>query len=295
MSCVFESQKRTSIHGKVLFSLISSQKNLHTLCYFGSASAWSMGMSKAIYIGTAAWTIPRDVKSDFSSIGSQLQQYSRKLNAVEINTSFYKDHKATTYQRWYSTVPAHFRFSVKLSKFFTHEQRLKKGEKNLAENLASIMNLKEKLGVLVVQLPPTLEFSPEATQLFFTELRSTYKGPIAFEPRHPTWNSPQACEIQIQHHISRVIADPAPLGNNKELAPVGGIIYYRLHGSPVMYKSNYQISRLQIYAREMQKYLKQAPQVWCIFDNTTYGHATSNALTLTRFINGAQPESHLYA
>ena len=68
---------------------------------------------------------------------------------------------------------------------FTHEQRLKKGEKNL----------KEKLGGLLIQLPPSLSCALPVAEEFFSEIRKTYSGPIAFEPRHPSWDSGVAIEL----------------------------------------------------------------------------------------------------
>lgn len=70
-----------------------------------------------LFIGTAGWGIPQSSKQRFdgSSPGqTQLERYAQKLSAVEINSSFYRPHKRTTYERWAAATPPAFRFSVKL-------------------------------------------------------------------------------------------------------------------------------------------------------------------------------------
>ncbi len=236
-----------------------------------------------ICIGTAAWTIPKEHKNNFAEIGTHLEKYSKIFNAVEINTSFYKDHKAITYERWAQSVPEHFRFSVKLSKVFTHEQRLKKGQKKLKENLRDILKLDSKLGCILVQLPPSLGFVNEDASKFFAEIRKYYPGPIAFEPRHADWQKDNVLALYEQYCISKVIADPPTTGSGVLHQP-SGFIYFRLHGTPQIYKSNYENNRLVQYASQINKFVTQGQKVWCIFDNTTFGHATGNAISLTELI-----------
>jgi uncharacterized protein YecE (DUF72 family) len=75
-------------------------------------------------IGTAGWNVPSLYLDRVPSGGSHLERYARHLNAVEINSSFYRPHRRTTYQRWAQSVPADFRFSVKLPKAITHQAGL---------------------------------------------------------------------------------------------------------------------------------------------------------------------------
>ncbi len=236
---------------------------------------------KPIYIGTAAWSIPKDHRDSFPPGGSLLEMYSQVLNAVEINSSFYRDHKAVTYARWAQSVPEHFRFSVKLSKVFTHQQHLKTGEKKLAENLEAPLHLGSRWGCLLVQIPPSLAFDRQDAFSFFKELRQSYQGPVAFETRHASWTTPQAFELFQKYRLSAVIADPDPYGVKPEIfLAMAEIIYFRLHGSPEIYKSDYSERQLQDYAEQMKKRSSSSAGVWCIFDNTTFGHATENALRL---------------
>jgi uncharacterized protein YecE (DUF72 family) len=65
-----------------------------------------------IYIGTAAWTIPKGYQDAFPKEGSHLVRYADRFDGVEINSSFYRPHRLSTYQRWADNVPEHFRFAV---------------------------------------------------------------------------------------------------------------------------------------------------------------------------------------
>ena len=98
-----------------------------------------------MYIGTAGWNIPRAHKERFPAGGSGLQRYSARLNAAEINTSFYRPHAPATYERWAAGVPRDFRFSVKIPKVITHEQALLRARQPLERFLGEIAGLGARL------------------------------------------------------------------------------------------------------------------------------------------------------
>ena len=77
-------------------------------------------MSGNLFIGTAGWSIPRQVAPHFPGEGTHLHRYARVLHCVEINSSFHRPHAAATYARWAASAPAEFRFSVKIPRAITH-------------------------------------------------------------------------------------------------------------------------------------------------------------------------------
>lgn len=235
-------------------------------------------------IGTAAWTLPKEHKDQFPPSGSHLERYSQVLNAVEINTSFYRQHKHATYEKWASAVPDDFKFSVKLERLFTHERKLADPGPELLERIEGIQGLGAKLGCLLVQLPPKLEFIEVTAGSFFETLREIFLGPIAVEARNKSWSSSEAFKLRREFELSPVIADPEPYDGANLISSTHGssrvVHYYRLHGSPEIYKSRYETARLESFAEQMRVSAKQASSVWCVFDNTTFGHATQNALEL---------------
>lgn len=115
-------------------------------------------MRRTLSIGTAGWSIPRALAENFPPLGSGLERYSATLNSVEINASFYRSIRRSTYARWREATPAAFRFSVKLPRAVTHEARLVGCEGQLRAFLCDARELGPALGPLLVQLPPSLDF-----------------------------------------------------------------------------------------------------------------------------------------
>lgn len=140
--------------------------------------------------------------------------------------------------------------------------------------------LGDKLGCLLVQLPPSLSFEPAVAAGFFASLRSRSAVPVACEPRHPSWFAPPVDNLLQEMKVVRVAADPSCVP--EAAAPGGwrGVSYYRLHGSPRMYYSAYSEEYLAALASRIQEDAAEGRTVWCIFDNTTLGAATFNALDL---------------
>jgi uncharacterized protein YecE (DUF72 family) len=247
-------------------------------------------MSSSIRIGCAGWNIPNESASQFAAEGSHLQRYSQTLNAVEINSSFYRPHKDKTWERWAQTVPANFRFSVKAPKTITHEARLQCGSELLSPFLDQIGFLENKLGPILVQLPPSLAFEPVTAEKFLEMVRKNYSGDIAWEPRHPTWFLESAHQMLKQFKIARVAADPACVPNAAQPGGDESLAYFRLHGSPRLYYSEYSGDFLETLATQLKE-LARSKQVWCIFDNTALGFATQNALELKAKLASREPRS----
>jgi uncharacterized protein YecE (DUF72 family) len=232
-----------------------------------------------IRVGCAGWSIPREHADRFPEEGSHLARYAGRFPAVEINSSFYKPHRPVTYARWAASVPVDFRFSVKLPKLATHGRRLVDTDDVLEAFLAGATQLGDKLGPLLVQLPPSLTFSACVAERFFALLRGRFDGALALEPRHPTWFEPEAGELVTSYRVARVAADPAVVPAAAEPGGWDGLVYYRLHGSPKMYYSAYPDEYLQALTGTLVGAAKSA-DVWCIFDNTAASAATGDALDI---------------
>src|SRR3954464_4905484 len=162
-----------------------------------------------MWIGTAGWSIPKEHAAPFPSIGSHLERYGAVFNAVEINSSFYRPHRRTTYERWAASVPADFRFAVKLPKAITHERRLEHSGDLLDPFVSEVGGLGPKLGPLLVQLPPSLSFQEGIADRFLRGLRERVRGGLVCEPRHRSWFTPEVEALLRELHIARVAADPA--------------------------------------------------------------------------------------
>jgi uncharacterized protein YecE (DUF72 family) len=232
------------------------------------------------WIGTAGWTVPSRYAAEVPPGGSQLERYARCLNAVEINSSFHRPHQRKTYERWARSTPADFRFAVKVPKAITHEAKLANSGALLDRFAAEIAGLGAKLDILLVQLPPKFVFDERVTDEFLRDLRKRIDTPVALEPRNASWFTPQVDAWLAARQVARVAADPARLADAEKPGGWTGLAYYRWHGSPRIYFSDYDAAALAALKQRLEAHRAANIPVWCIFDNTASGAALGNALTL---------------
>ena len=231
-------------------------------------------------VGTAGWSLPPRDQPRFPGEGSHLERYARVFRAVEINSTFHRPHRPATFLRWAASVPAGFRFSVKVPRTITHDARLS-GARPLVDGfLAQLEPLGKRLGCLLVQLPPKLEYDARTARAFFAHLRGEFAEAIAVEPRHESWFTGAADRMLVKVRVARVAADPPRAATGFEPGGWTGMAYYRLHGSPRMYYSSYEDEYLDVLALRLGELRRAAIPSWCIFDNTTLGAGTANALSL---------------
>jgi uncharacterized protein YecE (DUF72 family) len=200
---------------------------------------------------------------------------------VEINSSFHRSHRASTWERWANSVPDGFRFSAKLPKTVTHGRKLLDCDDLLCAFLEEVAPLGEKLGILLVQLPPKLAFDPLTAEPFLAGLTRRSAAAVACEPRHPSWFEDRADAMLAALGVARVAADPAVVPGAAVPGGWRGLSYWRLHGSPVMYRSPYGPERLEEYAAAIIEAKAAGGRTWCMFDNTASSAATGDALWLT--------------
>ena len=235
-------------------------------------------------IGTAGWSISKDCAGAFPAEGSGLERYAAVFSAAEINSSFHRPHRASTWEKWRDSVPWSFRFSVKLPKAITHERRLVECGELLPDFLEQVALLEDKLAVLLIQLPPSLAWEASDVRTFLRDLAARTPTLLACEPRHPSWFDAEADALLAELRVARVAADPARVPAAAEPGGWSGLRYWRLHGSPVMYRSSYA-DRIDTYAELLAE---AGPDCWCIFDNTASSAATSDALALKAASCGQQ-------
>ena len=237
------------------------------------------------FIGCAGWGLPRASRASFPGDGSHLQRYAQRLTACEINSSFYRPHSHATYMRWADSTPATFRFSVKLPRAITHDRKLLDTSVLLDEFLGQARGLGDKLGSLLVQLPPSLVLDRHPAELFLAGLRQRWAGCIAMEPRHASWFSAEAEAMLRDHRIARVLADPVRHESAARPGGWDGVAYLRLHGSPRMYYSAYEPLLIGALAGRIALAVREGVTVWCVFDNTAGGFAADNALGLAQALH----------
>ena len=160
--------------------------------------------SNRLWLGTAGWNVPSACRDQIGGEGSHLKRYASRLNAVEINSSFYRPHRRTTYERWASDTPDDFRFSVKVPRSITH--MLDFAPAVVDRFIEECAGLGPKLAVLLVQLPPKHVFDSNAAQKLFDVLRTQRLRP---------W----CVNRGIQAGLKKTLIDGLPLKGSPELPP----------------------------------------------------------------------------
>jgi uncharacterized protein YecE (DUF72 family) len=244
-------------------------------------------VAMSLFIGTAGWAVPKQHTALFSlpTSGpklSHLERYAGLLHCVEINSSFHRTHRLSSWERWAASTPPNFRFAVKAPKTVTHAAKLVNTGGALLEFFVGVRGLGDKLGPILIQLPPRLAFDDGVAREFFTTLRELHSGSVVLEPRHESWFATPVDRLLRGFEIARAAADP-PKGSELAARPGGwpGLSYWRLHGTPRTYYSNYEDLWLQTFAERLQIEARSTgTEAWIIFDNTALGHATANAVSL---------------
>ncbi|MBZ9578741.1 DUF72 domain-containing protein [Patescibacteria group bacterium] len=243
-----------------------------------------------LFIGTSGWVYshwkgifyPEDLPSK-----DKLKYFSQYFKTTEINYSFYHLPRPTTYQNWYLQTPKDFLFAVKASRFITHIKRLKGVKEAWKIFIKNTLNLKEKLGPILFQFPPSFQATPENLkrledffktinnqQLIINNLR------FAFEFRHESWCDKKIYKLFKKYNVAWVIAD-SPRYPKTE-AVTADFIYIRMHGSKVLFSSKYTKEELKDLSQKIKKWLKTC-DVYCYFNNDFHGYAIENAKTLSGY------------
>jgi len=236
------------------------------------------------WIGSAGWSYASRHSGLFGEGDSGLARYATRFNAVEINSSFYREHRQDTFRRWADSVPKDFGFAVKVHKTITHDNRLQGCGPALDRFVDQCGGLGRKLAGVLVQLPPSLVFDARIASTFFAMLRRRLESGLACEPRHPTWFGNEASTLFLRYDIARVAADPAPCDGAE--APLASTHwqYWRWHGTPRIYYSDYGETALCALAAAVRTHRDGSSKPWIIFDNTAHGFAAPNAARLQELL-----------
>ena len=246
-----------------------------------------------VRVGCAGWSIPSQHKRLFDPGDGMLARYATRFSVVEVNSSFYRHHRTSTYERWAAAVPAHFRFSVKLPQRITHELARRGAGPTLDRFLGEVAGLGGKLGGFLLQLPPGLALDGRAASAFFRVFRRRSEVALACEPRHASWFTAKGDDLFERFAVTRVAADPARVPSTGCPSPDPIWPYWRWHGSPRMYYSAYSDAALAKLASLVDRTGTAPNPPWVIFDNTAHGSATDDAARFQK-LGGSRSKSKAF-
>lgn len=158
-------------------------------------------------IGCSGWSY-KDWEGAFYPKGlaakEYLSYYSKVFDSVEIDSSFYRVPNQFMINQWRNNTPDGFLFSPKLPKKITHERKLKDAESNLLYFYSMLSKLKDKLGPIAIQLPPSIKVSThqETLKEFISKLNPEFKHAIEF--RHKSWFTPETYSLLRKNNIAMI-------------------------------------------------------------------------------------------
>jgi uncharacterized protein YecE (DUF72 family) len=208
---------------------------------------------------------------------NELSYAASKLPIIEINGTFYSLQRPSSFQQWYEQTPKNFMFSVKGPRYITHMRKLRDVEAPLANFFASgVLGLREKLGPVLWQFPPSFRYDPRRFEGFFELLPhdtasacrlarkhdDRMKGRSllaidrnrrlrhAVEIRHESFLDASFVDLLRAHKIALVVAETArrwPMTHDV----TADFIYMRLHGDKELYRSGYSDKALAKWAKRV--------------------------------------------
>jgi len=231
-----------------------------------------------IYVGTSGWYY-----SDWEEIfypknlpvHKRLSYYSEHFNTVEVNATFYRRFKDSTYQNWYRVTPEGFLFVCKAPKIITHRKFLKETENDIKDFTLSASLLKEKLGLILLQLAPNMPYNIELLRKVIVLFKNTCN--VAIEFRNSKWINNEVKECLSELNTPFCNAD-SPKSRFIDWV-TSDILYFRFHGRKDWYFYNYSQEELDEAAIFIKNQISEkTKRVFIFFNNDVGGNAIQNAL-----------------
>ena len=221
--------------------------------------------------------------------------YCEHFNTYELNASFYKFPTAKSLHTWHTKTPEGFVFSVKAPKLITHSKKFVECSRELSDfYLACREGLKEKLGCVLFQLPPSFNYTSGRLQLILENLDPEFKNVIEF--RNESWWIQEVFDAFSESKLIFCSVNYPKLPTT--IVATASTAYVRLHGNPTLFYSEYSSSELDKMAEEIRGHANVA-DAFVYFNNTASTAGILNALAVrdSRIQNDSQrvlyrPEEH---
>jgi len=236
-------------------------------------------MNEKLHIGTSGWSYEHwkgNFYPDKIKGKEMLSCYSDKFKTVEINASFYRLPSEKTLKDWYQSVADDFTFSIKASRYITHQKKLNDPQRSIKKFFDVIPKLDDKQGPILFQLPPNWHKNTERLADFIDALPSDYS--YVFEFRDPDWFADDIVDLLRETDTAFCIYDLE--GEETPIHITSDFVYIRLHGPGAKYRGSYSKKLLEKWVHRFREWHKHGLEIYCYFNNDYGGHAPRNAALL---------------
>jgi len=240
-----------------------------------------------VRIGTSGWSYEHWIGTLYEPglpRARWLAHYATEFDTVELNGSFYRWPKQSSFASWRAQVPSPFVMSVKASRGLTHYRRLSSPQAWLDRMAAGLHELGDRCGPLLVQLHPGHQRDDARLEAFLAAVPSGLT--VAIEMRHSSWDHPSVYAILERFGASYVVMSGARLPCI--LRATAGLVYVRLHGPDpeALYGGSYSDADLRWWAERIKEWQYQNHDVLVYFNNDLDGNAVRNARDLRAAVDG---------
>jgi uncharacterized protein YecE (DUF72 family) len=227
-------------------------------------------------VGTSGWHY-RDWRGAFypEKLPARLwlEHYSQRFGTVELNNTFYRLPDASGFRSWKSQTPDDFVFTVKASRFLTHYRRLRNPDEPVERLLARAASLGEKLGPVLLQLPPNLAVDLPALEDTLDAFRGRVR--LACEFRHSSWFSDVVYDALKQRDVALCLADRR--NQHTALVRTASWGFVRMHEGLATPRPHYGARALASWVERIADLWGQGGECFVYFNNDHHACAIRDA------------------
>lgn len=237
-----------------------------------------------VHIGTSGWHYKHWLGPFYPGklpASKLLRFYAERFDTVEINNSFYRLPATPAIDAWCRETPPVFCFTVKASRYITHNRKLNDPEETVEKFMRVVEKLERRLGPILFQIPPSWKLNLGRLEAFLAALPKRHR--YVFEFRNPTWNVPEVFALLRRHNVAYCIYELA--GFHSPIQITADFTYIRLHGpGAIKYQGDYSAAALRVWAQRISEWRNQRKHIFVYFDNDQAAFAPKNAQELKKML-----------
>ncbi len=205
-----------------------------------------------------------------------LEEYSSKLNSVEINSSFYHMPTQSTTSKWANSTQEDFRFSFKANRRITHIKKLQDTSADTDIFFKGVKPVEAKLGCILVQLPPYMKQDYDTLETFLKQKPASIR--VALEFRHSSWFGDRLNEVLSKYDAALCVADTVDM--KAVFAGTANFTYARLR------RDRYSKKELKDWANKLLKFAEDSSDCFVYFKHDETGDAANQAVEFRTMLSG---------